>query len=150
MKHNEWRDRMNREKLVQQMLQFMPQMHKKIFKDFHKGLLTKEQMGLMFCLQRHGKRPMHFFGEHLMISKPNLSVLVKKLEGEGLVERIPNEEDRREIYIDITNHGRNFLKRHQEEVKKILLERFEVFSDGEVDELTQMFERIQEIMERLG
>jgi DNA-binding MarR family transcriptional regulator len=50
-------------------------------------------------------------GQELYVSFPNVTVMLSRLERDGLIERTVNEEDRRERFVRITAHGRTLLKR---------------------------------------
>ncbi len=50
-------------------------------------------------------------GEELYVSFPNVTVMLRRLERDGLIERVVNEADRRERLVRITARGRSLLKR---------------------------------------
>jgi len=47
----------------------------------------------------------------LYVSFPNITVMLNRLEKEGLIERTVNEADRREKFVKISRAGRALLKR---------------------------------------
>jgi len=47
----------------------------------------------------------------LYVSFPNITVMLNRLEKEGLIERTVNEADRRERFVRISRSGRTLLKR---------------------------------------
>lgn len=49
--------------------------------------------------------------EELYVSFPNVTVMLTRLETNGLIERTVNDEDRREKFVSITPRGRALLKR---------------------------------------
>ena len=55
--------------------------------------------------------------ERLRISSASASETVGKLEAAGLVRRIPNEEDMRTTFIELTEAGRLEAEAHDREVK---------------------------------
>ena len=50
-------------------------------------------------------------GRELYVSFPNITVMLKRLEQSGLIERKVNKADRRERLVKITRQGRALLKR---------------------------------------
>jgi DNA-binding MarR family transcriptional regulator len=50
-------------------------------------------------------------GQELYVSFPNVTVMLSRLERDGLIERTVNEEDRRERFVRITARGRTLLKK---------------------------------------
>ena len=92
---------------------------------FIKGLRTKTNLApqilyTLGALAYHGKLTMTRIGNHLSGPKPHVTALVDKLIAEGLVERLNDEHDRRIIYIQLTEKGRETFK----ESKRIMTESF--------------------------
>ena len=50
-------------------------------------------------------------GEELYVSFPNVTVMLSRLERDGLIERVVNDADRRERFVRITAQGRSLLRR---------------------------------------
>lgn len=50
---------------------------------------------------------------------PTVSVILQKMEAEGLVERKSDEHDRRAIRVTLTEAGRELDQKHIEKIKKI-------------------------------
>lgn len=75
--------------------------------------LTPAQFQMLTVINRlRGERvTQRKLGEQLYVSFPNVTVMLKRLERDGLVERIVNETDRRERFVRITARGRSLLKR---------------------------------------
>ncbi len=75
--------------------------------------LTPAQFQMLTVLNRlRGERvTQRRLGEELYVSFPNVTVMLSRLERDGLIERIVNEADRRERFVNITARGRSVLKR---------------------------------------
>ncbi len=140
------------EKLVLYFTDYIPVIHKKIFKGTHRKFhekYTRHQMHLLWMVSNNGKKPMRFFGERLLISKPNMSALVGRLEDEGLLRRVHDAEDRRKVLIEITEGGTNVLKEHGKKLHNVVKERLSVLSDEEKITLIDSFETIERILEKI-
>ncbi len=61
--------------------------------------------------------------ERLQIRPHSAVGLVDRLENQGLVERHPGQDDRRQVYIQLTDEGKDVLDRlvvaHQAELRRI-------------------------------
>jgi DNA-binding MarR family transcriptional regulator len=78
--------------------------------------------------------------ERLQIRHHSTVGLVDRLEEQGLVERIPNEEDRREVFIGLTQKGvavlESLASMHREELRHlgpqlcVMLEQITNLADG--------------------
>ena len=75
--------------------------------------LTPAQFQMLTVVNRfRGERiTQRRLSEELYVSFPNVTVMLARLENDGLVGRTVNAEDRRERFVSITSRGRALLKR---------------------------------------
>ena len=75
--------------------------------------LTPPQFQLLTVLNRlRGERvTQRRLGNELYVSFPNVTVMLSRLEADGLIERTVNDADRREKFVRISQRGRTLLKR---------------------------------------
>ncbi|HEX3593142.1 MAG TPA: MarR family transcriptional regulator [Pseudonocardiaceae bacterium] len=64
-----------------------------------------EALVLLF-FSRNGSLPMRVMGERLQLHPTSVTNIVDRLEGDGLVKRIPHPTDRRTTLVEITQGGR--------------------------------------------
>ncbi|MFD3156960.1 MarR family winged helix-turn-helix transcriptional regulator [Haloimpatiens sp. FM7330] len=140
---------MDREKVLEYIFNLMPMLNKKLFKDFHRFEMPRQQMELLFTIKKENGKPMKYYCKKLMISKPNLTTTSNKLIKEGLLERKTDEEDRRIINLFITDKGKEFLSVYREKIKKHMLEQIEVLSDEDIKILNKNFEQMKSIFSKL-
>lgn len=140
---------MNREALMDDIFDFVPLIHKKIFREIQGYDITKHQIRFMLKVLKENGKPMKHYCDCLMISKPNLTTLTNKLIEDGLLERKTDEKDRRVINIYITNKGEEYLNAIRKKVKKDMLTRFSVLSDEEINKLDRSFKEIKGILNKL-
>lgn len=140
---------MQRQLLADQLIQFAPMMMKKLFRDLHAEGISMHQMQLMNCVKKFGTQPMRFYGEKLMISKPNLSVLVGRLLSEGYLTRAADESDRRIINLTLTAAGEKYIEKQRQELRVKMMEKLAVLKDDEaaslleaIGELTLLFNKL--------
>lgn len=68
--------------------------------------LSEGRLGVLFRLYRHGACPLGNLAEDLDSTPRNITGLVDHLERDGLVERVPDTEDRRSVRASLTEAGR--------------------------------------------
>lgn len=139
----------DRDKLLEYILSFMPLLHKKLFKEFHLHGMPRQQMALLRRIKEENGKPMKYYCEKLIISKPNLSTVVNKLVDEGFIERKIDINDRRIINLFITKKGENYFLSHKEKVKKDMLCKLQSLSDEDIKKLNNNFEQIKTIFSKL-
>lgn len=77
----------------------------------------------------------------LSISYPSATNMVKRLERQGLVERVVNPADRREVEVRLTKHGRELTERMEEERIRRMGEVLSTLSPEERDCLIKGLQR---------
>lgn len=136
---------MGRKLLVENIMQFIPSIHKRLFKGLTSFEISRQQSELLFIISHKNGRTMSYYSEKTMISKPNLTIIADKLIDEGYVERGFDKDDRRIITLNITDKGLEYL----EKVKKIVIEsisaKLDNLSDSDVDRLNSLFAEINSI-----
>src|SRR3954449_2370479 len=75
------------------------------------GLTFARYEALMLLLfTRRGGLPLGKVGERLQVHRTSVTNIVDKLEADGLVRRVPHEEDRRATLAEITDEGRRVAR----------------------------------------
>jgi DNA-binding MarR family transcriptional regulator len=79
----------------------------------------------------------------MLVSKSNVTQLIDKLEGEGLVEREASPIDRRLVYAMLTERGPEAVARGLELFNAVASESFtEFLSKGEIDKITSGLNKV--------
>lgn len=87
------------------------------------GLTLQQHQALLFIIGYPGRERITVgeLAERLQIRHHSAVGLVDRLEEQGLVERIPNEDDRRQVFITLTDKGIRVLESlasiHREELR---------------------------------
>ena len=74
------------------------------------GTLSESQFGTLEMLLHLGPLNQKAIGEKLLISKSNVVSIIDKLEQRGLVRRQRCQDDRRNIYVHLTDSGRETIQ----------------------------------------
>jgi DNA-binding MarR family transcriptional regulator len=139
------------ESIVENLMSIYPLLSK----NFAKAIRTKTTFtpGVLFtlgALYHHKKLTMSGIGCHLSIPKPHATILVDKLIKEDLVVRLPDPNDRRVIYIELTEKGRNTLKSLKSIVSEELTNKLELLTEEQMKTLSVASEQVKETLIMLG
>lgn len=85
----------------------------------------------------------------MQISKQQLTPLVNKLIGQGLLAKKEDEKDRRIVRIEVTEQARKMVGELFVEIKLDLVAKLRALPGEELDELGQMLKKIQEILKHV-
>ncbi|SMF81171.1 MarR family transcriptional regulator, 2-MHQ and catechol-resistance regulon repressor [Paenibacillus uliginis N3/975] len=82
--------------------------------------LNSTEFGVLDVLYHKGPQPLQKIGEKVLISSGNITYVVDKLQKKNLLIRRASAEDRRVIYAELTDEGRELFERifsvHKEKI----------------------------------
>lgn len=105
---------------------------------------------LMAHLAVGGKMSQLSLAEKTHFSTPTVSVLLRKMEKEGYVMRIPHERDRRVMLVSLTEKGMQFDREHIGRISESDRRATAGFSAEEEALLVSFLARIQENLKEKG
>ena len=85
--------------------------------------------------------------QELEMPKPQVSRLLNTLENEGLIERINSKTDRREVYIILTDAGRDILKQGEKNYTAFIDYIYESIGAEDFQALITVLKKIETAME---
>ena len=97
---------------------------------------------VLLTFSRAGALPLGKMGERLMIHPTSVTNIVDRLEGQGLVRRVPHPTDRRTTLCEITDEGRARVESAAAAVAAADLG-MAGLSGAELDELTELLVRFR-------
>ncbi len=73
-------------------------------------VLTPTQSATLASLERHGPMTIGDLAAHEQVAPPTTTIVVSKLEAQGLVRRRRDADDRRVCWVDLSAQGRRQLE----------------------------------------
>ncbi|WP_328014927.1 MarR family transcriptional regulator [Metabacillus fastidiosus] len=109
--------------------------------------MFKENLGISHILvlghlKENGKSRPSDIARALGVTPPTLTHLSEKLVQKKLATRLVDEDDRRIIYLEITEKGIDIVKEAHEEGKTIRKNLFEKLTDEERQQLLSIYEKL--------
>jgi MarR family 2-MHQ and catechol resistance regulon transcriptional repressor len=91
-------------------------------RDIKHYALNRTEFGVLELLFHKGSQPLQRIGGKVLMSSGNITYVMDKLEKKELVKRKASLEDRRLIYAEITDKGKQFIEevfpKHMEVIDK--------------------------------
>lgn len=137
--------------LAEKLLAIGPIMSKKIVRlDMNcNETIPINQLMVLGALHEHGSLSISEICKRLFISKPQMTIIVDKLEKSELVCRIYNNKDRRTININLTEKGNEYCKNLLETFKENLRHKLITLSEEDLTTLLNSVEITESILKRL-
>ncbi len=146
-------DEIKLETTIQNFISIIPLFKKKLLHDnckFNKGNLNHSHFQILSVLKKEGKLPISEVGKKLVISTPNMTKLLTKLIDEDMVERIPEEKDRRIININLTKKGHEYLDIQFLEIKSALKDKFSSLPYDKLDKFNDSLITLKEVLNEIS
>jgi DNA-binding MarR family transcriptional regulator len=107
--------------------------------------LSRTELGLLRTLS-DGPRRITELAELEGLAQPTMTILIKQLEQEGLVQRERRSDDGRVVLVDVTESGRVALEDYRERVGEALGAHLAEISDEQVDQLAAATETLAQLV----
>ncbi|PKM50696.1 MAG: hypothetical protein CVV02_10450 [Firmicutes bacterium HGW-Firmicutes-7] len=112
--------------------------------DLHKNL-TRSHYEVLFVIYDNKKIPMSEIAKLLSLSKPYMTALIGRLIEETLVERVPDQKDRRIIDIILTTKGEKLLLQHKKMIEQHINQKFAHFESNDLEYLSVILKNLKEM-----
>lgn len=110
------------------------------------GYTSAQQIKILSYLRDRGDMTISEISALTSQAKSTLTSVLDKMEGTGLIQRIPDKEDRRQIWITLTEDARKISENFVSVAEKVDDMLFEGFSDEEkrvfIDQLSIILQNI--------
>ncbi|MCM0646999.1 MarR family transcriptional regulator [Clostridium swellfunianum] len=134
--------------IVQIMKEVMANIKNRIGNHFKELNLTRPQGMLLGTLAHQGEMKVSELSESLGLSNSTVSGILDRLENQGLVERIRSKEDRRVVYVKITEEFRKHSQKHFDEVNKLIEEMMNKATQEELDIIFKGMDMLRQVVKR--
>ncbi|MFD2043273.1 MarR family winged helix-turn-helix transcriptional regulator [Ornithinibacillus salinisoli] len=104
------------------------------------GMKTSD-FAVIEALYHKGRQTIREISEAVLINTGSITYVIDKLESKGFLERINCTEDRRVVYIQITNKGKVLMDEIFPKHKKVIDQIFADVSNNEKEQLIDILKR---------
>ncbi|NUC19152.1 MarR family transcriptional regulator [Bacillus mycoides] len=126
----------NREQLMEELSTNVFAMFRTLRNDIGKifgGYIPWNEFIVLRILNRTNKEMVSRVANELNVSNSHITAVTEKLINKGFVTRSRSTSDRRVVYLEITEKGKDLVAKMEGEKKKYLQERFSALSEDEMD-----------------
>ncbi len=128
-----------------ELLELFSNVLKKMKKEWTKQLehgISPSQYFILKTLEHSGSRKATELAEVIQMTPGAITGASDKLVSEGYAERKGAKEDRRVVYLEITDKGKKFVKFMFEKQKAVTAKFFEGLSDEDINHLIRIYQQI--------
>ena len=132
--------------LIAKIHQLSQRIFARILKDANLIDLNPAQGRIMFVLWRDDNISIHELSKRTLLSKSTLTSMLDRLERAGFIKRVPSKEDRREIFIQLTEKNK-LLQEKYVDVSKNMTKIY--YKDFTAEEINNFENKLQKILDNL-
>lgn len=110
------------------------------------GELSRTEAGALHTLATGGARRVTELAELEGLAQPTMTLVLKQLEGRGMVSRGRHADDGRVVLVDVTRSGHAALARFRARLQTALRSHLEEMSDEEVQALASGADALQHLI----
>ncbi|WP_250813828.1 MarR family winged helix-turn-helix transcriptional regulator [Clostridium swellfunianum] len=135
-------------KIIQLMKKVTNAIKQRMGNHFKEMNLTGPQGMLMGTLAHNGEMKVSELSDKLGLSNSTVSGILDRLENQGLVERVRSKEDRRVVYVKVTDEFIKHSQKHFDEINNIIEQMMNKATPEELDIIFKGMDTLQKVMDR--
>ncbi|AIQ12717.1 MarR family winged helix-turn-helix transcriptional regulator [Paenibacillus durus] len=112
--------------------------------------LTSEQFQILRLIDGQPFCTSTYLSEALCVGKSSITAMINRLAEAGIIKRTRDENDRRLVYLAISENGRAIYETAEEKVLEVISPYLMNFDKDKVEQFITMFERLAELIQESG
>ncbi|WP_256759278.1 MarR family winged helix-turn-helix transcriptional regulator [Cohnella sp. WQ 127256] len=111
-------------------------------RDIKQHGLNRTEFGVLELLYHKGSQPLQQIGGKVLMSSGNITYVVDKLEKKHFVQRRACTEDRRLVYAEITDAGKQFIEDTFPQHAQVIHQVLDVLNDDEKKVVSELLKKL--------
>ncbi|HDR7796894.1 MarR family transcriptional regulator [Bacillus tropicus] len=135
----------NREQLMEELSTNVFAMFRTLRNDIGKifgGYIPWNEFIVLRILNRTNKEMVSRVANELNVSNSHITAVTEKLINKGFVTRSRSTSDRRVVYLEITEQGKDLVAKMEDAKKQYLQERFSALSEDEMNVMISISQKL--------
>ncbi|EXG83198.1 MarR family winged helix-turn-helix transcriptional regulator [Saccharibacillus sacchari] len=108
--------------------------------------LTNDQYYLLQHIMQFGPRTSSELADTFKVVKSSITAIVTRLVDRGLIERTRSEEDRRTVYLSLTDRGQQIAEQVERRISESVGSYLSHFEEKEISMVMAAFEKLAELV----
>lgn len=110
--------------------------------------ITTDQFTLLQFVEQHQSTTASEIAQYFGVGRSAITALVNRLVEKSLLERKRNEEDRRIIYLSLTDRGKLVVIETEKQINRFLQQKLAYFDESEVEKYLVAIEKLATLVEK--
>jgi DNA-binding MarR family transcriptional regulator len=122
----------------------------KLLKESGVDVFNGAQGRILYVLWEHGQLTITEIGRLTSLAKTTLTSMLDRMEAGGLIERIPDKRNRRQVFISVTEKAKGYREKYDLVSDKMSEIFYDGFTDDEIIGFENQLRRIIKNLEKEG
>lgn len=112
--------------------------------------LTNDQYLILRLINAKERCTSTYLAESFAVGKSSITAIINRLTDAGILMRTRDENDRRQVYLSMTDRGQEVFELAGKRVMEIVSPYFSHFGEKEVENFIVLFEKLASLMQESG
>lgn len=112
--------------------------------------LTSDQFLILRLIKGQELCTSTYLAEAVCVGKSSITAIINRLVEAGMIERIRDENDRRQVYLSLTELGELSHQMADKQVKEVISPYLFHFQEEDIEKFITMFEKLAFLMQETG
>jgi len=112
--------------------------------------LTSDQFLVLRLIQGQELCTSTHLAESFAVGKSSITAMTNRLVEAGMIERTRDENDRRQVYLSMTEFGKSVYNAAEKQVQEIVSPYLFHFEESDIEKFIMMFEKLGSLMQDSG
>lgn len=128
--------------LISQIKQLQGRAFGKMLKESGVDAFNGAQGRILYVLWEHDRLTITEIGRFTSLAKTSLTSMLDRMEEGGLIERVPDKQNRRQVFISITEKAKGYRETYDRVSERMNTLFYRGSSEAEIAEFERMLNRI--------
>ncbi|WNS45689.1 MarR family transcriptional regulator [Paenibacillus sp. MMS20-IR301] len=112
--------------------------------------LTNDQFLILRLIAGQEKCTSTYLAEAVAVGKSSITAIINRLDEAGLIQRTRDENDRRQVYLSMTEQGKSVYSTSEKQMQDVISPYLFHFEDHDIERFITMFEKLAFLMQDTG
>lgn len=108
--------------------------------------LTHDQHYILRYINRVGSCTSTALAEEFEVKKSAITAIITRLWEKGLIQRTRDENDRRVVYLTLTDKGKEFFNKTEEKIHNLVEQFITHFDESEIKQFIETYEKLNKVL----
>lgn len=136
--------------LMSQIRHLSGRVGERLLKESGVDIFNGAQGRILYVLWEHGRLPITEIGRLTSLAKTTLTSMLDRMEAAGLIERIPDKKNRRQIFVSVTEKANEYRQKYNWISDRMSEVFYNGFTEAEITDFENQLRRIIQNLENEG